>query len=205
MNRIPSIASDLSPSSIVDAPYVLGLGGTTRAGSSSERALAFTLAAAAAQGAKTQMLSGADLMLPTYEVGAATRCHAAQNLLGEVERADALIIASPCYHGSISGVLKNAIDYIEELRDSARPYLDGRAVGCIACAYGWQGSATTLATLRTIVHSLRGWPTPLGVAVNSSAGVFDAHGDVVDPAVAAQLRQVGRQVVAFANAWPAVA
>ncbi len=47
-----------------------------------------------------------------------------------------------------------------------------RSVGLIATAYGWQATGSTLATLRSIVHALRGWPTPLGAAINSSGGIF---------------------------------
>ena len=59
--------------------------------------------------------------------------------------------------------MKNAIDLLEDLRGDSRVYLDGRAVGCIVTAAGWQGCNTTLGAMRGIVHALRGWPTPLGV------------------------------------------
>ncbi|HYC80864.1 MAG TPA: NADPH-dependent FMN reductase [Solirubrobacterales bacterium] len=189
-----------------ERPLVVGLGGTTRAGSSSERALAFALAAAAAHGADTRLIPAAELVLPPYEEGAASESQAAQRLLREVERASGVLIASPGYHGSISGLLKNALDYLEELAGSERPYLDGRAVGCIVCAHGWQAAVTTLDALRSVVHALRGWPTPLGVAINSSAGgVFGEDGAVRDPRVACQLDLVARQVVDFARVQPAVA
>ncbi len=58
--------------------------------------------------------------------------------------------------------MKNAIDLLEDLRGDSRVYLDGRAVGCIVTAAGWQGCNTTLGAMRGIVHALRGWPTPLG-------------------------------------------
>jgi FMN reductase len=93
--------------------------------------------------------------------------------------------------------VKNALDYTEELRMDARPYLDGRAVACIACASGWQATTTTLISLRSIVHALRGWPTPLGVAINSTVTRFDADGGV-DESVGRQLETAGREVVAFA-------
>jgi FMN reductase len=108
-----------------------------------------------------------------------------------------VLISSPGYHGGISGLLKNALDYTEELRDEPRPYLDGKAVGCIACAHGWQAGATTLVGLRSIVHALRGWPTPLGVAINSTPP--EDGGDVLEePRVLSQLQTVARQVVEFA-------
>jgi FMN reductase len=111
-----------------------------------------------------------------------------------------VIIASPGYHGGISGLVKNALDYVEDLREHERPYLDGRAVGCIVCAYGWQATSTTLVSLRSVVHALRGWPTPLGATINSAQRVFDDSGAVVDQAVATSLELLGRQVVQFAAA-----
>ena len=80
-----------------------------------------------------------------------------------------IIVASPAYHGGVSGLVKNALDYVEDLRDAKRPYLDGRAVGCIACAGGWQAAVATLTGLRSISHALRGWPTPLQKKRSSAA------------------------------------
>ena len=80
----------------------------------------------------------------------------------------------------MSGLVKNALDYLEELRGDQRPYLDGRAVGLVAVARGWQASVATLGTLRQVVHALRGWPTPLGLAINSSATTFDDNGRTDD-------------------------
>ena len=146
------------------------------------------------------MLTARELELPMYAPGVTERSPAAVKFLDEVARADGLVIASPAYHASVSGLLKNAIDYLEDLRDAERPYLDGRAVGCVVCAYGWQGTVTALAGLRAIVHSLRGWPTPLGVTVNSALPVFGADGEVQDAETAARFELLGRQVVQFALA-----
>ncbi|WP_207386362.1 NADPH-dependent FMN reductase, partial [Protofrankia symbiont of Coriaria ruscifolia] len=116
-----------------------------------------------------------------------------------VREADAVIVASPGYHGAISGMIKNALDYIEDLRDAERPYLDGVPVGCVAVAYGWQATVSTLAGLRATVHALRGWPSPLGAAINASNRVFDENGECVDDQTRFQLETVARQVVAFAE------
>ena len=89
-------------------------------------------------------------------------------MCGWSARADAVIIATPGYHGGMSGLVKNAIDHLEALRDDERPYLDGRAVGVIVAAAGWQACGTTLVSVRSAVHALRGWPTPFGVTVNSA-------------------------------------
>ena len=41
-------------------------------------------------------------------------------------------------------------------------------MGLIATAAGWQAAVSTLQALRTITHSLRGWPTPMGLAINTA-------------------------------------
>lgn len=181
------------------APFIVGIGGAANPGSSTERALTLALASAETAGARTQMFDGAALCeLPHYLTAGSSEAPVAATLVAAIRAADGLIIASPGYHGSISGLVKNAIDYIEETSKDARVYLDGLPVGLIATAYGWQATGSTLATLRSIVHALRGWPTPLGAAINSSGGIF-RDGVCTDEGAARQLELVGRQVHEFAR------
>jgi FMN reductase len=181
------------------APLVVGIGGTMRSGSGTERVLRAALAAAERRGARTLLLAGPDLDLPMYAPQSGERTGAARALVDRIGRADGVIIASPAYHGGLSGLVKNALDHVEDLRDAKRPYLDGRAVGCIACAGGWQAAAATLTGLRSITHALRGWPTPLGVALNTSEPGFGPDGALVDPAALGQLEVLVDQVVSFAR------
>ncbi|MFN2473534.1 MAG: NADPH-dependent FMN reductase [Sphingomicrobium sp.] len=180
-------------------PMIVGIGGTTRPDSATEQALGIALQAAERAGATIQTFGGEFLTrLPHYPAdGTAVSADGAE-LIEAVRRADGLIIASPGYHGSISGLVKNAIDYIEKTARDARIYLDGVPVGLIATAHGWQATGSTLATLRSIVHALRGWPTPLGAGIKTSGGMFDS-GACTDPSAAGQLDLVGRQVVQFAS------
>ncbi len=183
---------------------ILALGGSTRPDSAGERALRIAAAAAAESGAEVTYITGRDLMVPLYDTETDERSPATIALVEAMRAADGVIIASPGYHGSVSGLVKNALDYAEDLRRDERPYLDGRAVGCIAIAHGWQTSVGTMNQLRQIAHALRGWPTPLGSAINDSTAVIGPDAASSDPAVAAQLQSVGRQVVAFADALRAV-
>lgn len=178
-------------------PLVLGLGGTTRTDSSSERMLRRALGLAAARGARTLLLAGPDLLLPIYAPDDPVRPAGARRLVAALRSADAVLIASPGYHGSMSGLVKNALDYAEDLRDEARPYLDGRPVGLIASAHGWQAACSTLSALRTVVHALRGWPTPMGVAVNAAGLRFDGTGLCSEPAVETQLATMVAQTLTF--------
>jgi FMN reductase len=132
-----------------------------------------------------------------YVPSAGPRSQAEQTFLEALRRADGLIIASPGYHGSISGLLKNALDLLEETAGDRRVYLSGVPVGLIATAYGWQATGSTIATLRAIVHALRGWPTPLAAAINSQVSRFSEDGACGDPAAVAQLTLVGEQVADF--------
>jgi FMN reductase len=183
-------------------PLVIGIGGTTRAASSTERALGFALRGAEQAGARTRLFGGAFLhALPHYAPEGAQRTAEQLELIEAVRQADALIIATPGYHGGVSGLVKNALDTLEELRADERPYLDGRAVGCIVTAYGWQAAGSVLTSLRSIVHALRGWPTPFGAGINTLETRFDTADTCSDPKVVDQLSTVGQQAAQFALAF----
>jgi FMN reductase len=157
------------------------------------------LAAAERAGARTKLISGQALQLPLYQPDNAERSDAARSLVGELAKADGIILGSPGYHGSISGLVKNALDYAEDLRTDRRPYFSGRAVGCIATAGGWPGAVNTLGALRDIVHALRGWPTPIGAAINSAERIFDEQGVCQAPRVAEMLDLMAGEVMSFAE------
>ncbi|KEI43663.1 NADPH-dependent FMN reductase [Saccharopolyspora rectivirgula] len=183
---------------------VVGIGGSVRAGSQSERALWAALSGAAEAGAEVHAITGEKLVLPFYDPQLSERTRNAVELVEALRAADGVILVSPGYHGTISGLIKNALDYVEDLHHDQRPYLDGRAVGCVGIAYGWQAAVTTLQALRSVAHALRGWPTPLGGAINSADTRFDPAGRTDDEKAASVLRTIGRQVVEFATHWHVV-
>src|SRR5271170_884015 len=160
----------------------------------------YVLDAAQRAGARTHLISGPLLQLPLYQPDNPERGEGARFLVAELALADGIIIGSPGYHGSISGLVKNALDYAEDLRSDPRPYFSGRAVGCIATAAGWPGAVNTLNALRDIVHALRGWPTPLGAAINSAEDVFAEDGTCLVPRVAQILDLMAQEVMSFARA-----
>lgn len=183
-----------------ETPLIVGIGGTTREGSSTEKALVVALAAAEAGGARTVLLGGAFLAtLPIYDPGPAGPTAEQQALADAVRAADGIIIATPGYHGSLSGVVKNALDTLELLNQDQRPYFTDRAVGIIVTASGWQAGGTTLTAVRSIIHAMRGWPTPFGAALNATSGSFETDGSPKDPRDAWQLTTVGEQVLEFAK------
>ncbi len=139
-----------------------------RSGSSTERALRAALAVAQAEGARTTLLTGAEIAFPHYDPETADGHAGVGRFIEALRSADGLLIGSPGYHGTLSGLVKNALDYVEQLRGDTRVYFDGMPVGLIATAGGWQAAVATQQALRTVTHALRGWPTPIGVAINTS-------------------------------------
>ena len=184
---------------------IVAIGGTTRPNSSTEKALRQVLADAERLGARTTLFSGADIDLPMYQPGIADRCARTTRLLEALRTADGVVIGSPGYHGGVSGLVKNVLDYTEDLRGDARCYLDGRAVGCIGTGAGWQGAAAALTGLRAIVHALRGWNTPIGMTINTIEPAFDEAGNWLDPKFAEQSALMAEQIVRFARQSRALA
>src|SRR5262249_5826999 len=99
-------------------------------------------------------------------------------------------------HGALSGMVKNVLDYVEDMAKDEAPYLHDLPVGLIGTAASGRDLGTVLLSLRCAVHALRGWPTPLGVAVNERLPAFDADGRCV-PQFEAQLRTLAGQVIEF--------
>lgn len=180
-------------------PSIIGIGGTTRPGSSTEKALRYVGREVERMGARWELFAGPQLLLPTYNVDRPERGPEARRIIEAMRACEALVVASPGYHGSYSGLIKNVLDYAEDLANDPRPYLAGRAVGCIAGGLGWQAIGTTLAGLRTVVHALGAWPTPMGVAMNTAVKVFGDAGEVLVPEIKAELDTLAAQLVEFAR------
>jgi FMN reductase len=176
-------------------PFIVGLGGTLRSNSSTEKALRHCLSAVERQGGRTALFAGDDIDLPMYNPHDESRTDKAAALVKALRDADAVVVGSPGYHGGVSGLVKNALDYIEDLRTDPRVYLDNTPWGCISCAYGWQAAVGTLGQLRVIGHALRAWPTPLGVAINSADKIWDEGGALVDTTVQGQLDMLATQLL----------
>jgi NAD(P)H-dependent FMN reductase len=108
-----------------------------------------------------------------------------------VPRADAVLLGTSNYHGSYSGVLKNALDYC------GREELEGTTVGLLEVA-GGEFPNPTLAHLRAVCRTLNTWTLPTEVAVPDSHSTVDADG-ISDEAVGDRVRRLGEQRVAYAG------
>ncbi|MEW9533729.1 NADPH-dependent FMN reductase [Microbispora sp. NPDC049125] len=179
-------------------PHLLAVGGSLRAGSVSTAALEACAHLARRAGATVTVLSGEDLRMPPYEPDSRVRTPEALRLVTALRDADGLILAAPAYHGGLSGLVKNALDYAEDLSRDSPPYLENRVAGCLAVGAGDRGAATALESMRTTLHALRAWTAPMGVIVNGLRSPF--VGDVcTDDKTARRLRILVDQVVEHAT------
>ncbi|WP_064743836.1 NADPH-dependent FMN reductase [Actinomadura oligospora] len=179
------------------APHVVFLSGTLHAGSKADRIAAWC--ARRCRGATTTVFTGEDLEFPHYRYGLSGRHPQLTRYLYELANSDGVVLLSPAYHGTISGLLKNALDYANDLAQERRPFLQDRSIGCVALALGDQGAASTLATLRTVAHALRGWPTPLGVTLTAATAALRPDGEPARPETRDRLDLMLGQVMAVAR------
>jgi FMN reductase len=176
---------------------IVGLGGSLARSSTSRAALQRALEGAAA-GAETRLLDLRELDLSMYDPDDDEPGEAAAELIESCYAADGLIWSSPLYQGTISGALKNALDWLHVLGRRDPPYLHDKVIGLISAAGGTQG-LQAINTMEFAVRALRGWAVPYVVPVASAARVFEESGSIKDGSVKAQLSMLGREVVRVAE------
>lgn len=176
---------------------IVGIGGTIRPGSTSEMLLGAVLAKCEELGAEVRLFGGAELAaLPHYAPEYPERTDEQRDLVDAVRKADGVIVSTPGYHGGMSALVKNALDLLEDTRTDARCYLDGCPVGMIVSTAGWQAVGGTLSAMRDIICSLRGWPVPIAIGVNSmEQKPFDAEGNVADAALETSIAGQAAQIL----------
>jgi FMN reductase len=180
---------------------VVGVGGTLREGSASLGALRRALAAAGEAGAETELLDLRALDLPMYEPGRALGEYGpgVGRLVDELRGADAVLISTAAYHGTLAGVTKNALDFAQFLSGGDHPYFDGKVVGLISTAGGEQAGANTTGAMVDVVHALRGVVAPLMVSISKAWQRADGSGNVTDELYGRRLDSLGELVVDLAG------
>jgi FMN reductase len=161
-----------------------------------------SLEGAESAGAVTRLLDLRQLDLPMYNPEVAEVGEAASTLLESCYSADGLLWSSPMYQGTISGALKNALDWLHLLADRDPPLLHDRVIGLISTAGGTQG-LQAINTMEFAVRALRGWAVPYVVPLSKVGRLFDEAGRIQDEAVEAQLAMLGSEVVRVARLFAA--
>jgi FMN reductase len=180
--------------------YIVGVGGTLRTNSRSFVALEYAMAAAQAAGAETELMSLHELDLPMYHPNKKESDYGdnVNRLLGALRRADGVLFSTGAYHGTLAGVTKNMLDFIEYMHHDAIPFLYNRPVGLIATAGGAVAGVHTMTTLIHTIHALRGIVVPLAVPIGSGAKAFE-DGKLIDEGVQNRLQQLAQETVQLAR------
>ncbi|EMA09378.1 NAD(P)H-dependent FMN reductase [Haloarcula vallismortis] len=175
-----------------DTPHVIGISGSLRDDSGTRIAVQHALDAAAEAGATIEHIDLREWDLPLFDpdTGAAASGDGPE-LAARVREADAMVLGTPMYHGTIASPLKTALDYCS-IDDVERT-----TVGILAVAGG--GFPTpALQHLRASVLELKGWPLPGDVAIPDSWAAFE-DGSIADGDIAERIEKLGTDVVAYAG------
>ena len=180
---------------------VVGIGGTLRERSTSLGALRRALAASEDAGAEVELLDLNELKLPIYEPRKPLDEYGdnVRRLIDAISEADALLISTAAYHGTLAGVTKNVLDFAQFLGKDEHPYFDGKVVGLISTAGGEQAAANANGAMVHAVHALRGIVAPLMVGVTKAWQRTDDDGDITDDNYGGRLEDLGWLVVELAE------
>jgi len=157
--------------------------GSTRRGSYSTQALKIALEHARKQGAEVRLLEIANM--PLYDPNAPASKEV-ELVAKAVSWADAFIIASPDYHGSMSGALKNFLDHFYE-------EFAGKIFGFIVASH--EKGLTVMDQMRTAVRQCYGWSLPYGVSVNGPQDF--TGGELVNARLSKRMQMMARDLVVY--------
>ncbi len=172
---------------------VVAISGSLRSNGYTCKALKFALEGAREVGAQTQLITLNDYNL-VFVDGRDSKDYpeGVHRLRAEVKSAQGIILGTPEYHGSFSGVLKNALDLM------GFDEFGGKMWGLVGVAGGTLGAVNALNSLRMIGRTLHAWVVPEQVSISEAWKKFDEDGNPKDEKLRQRLMDVGRQVSRFA-------
>lgn len=131
-----------------------------------------------------------DIRVPLYDgdeedaSGVPTRV---QRLADRIAAADAIVISTPEYNQSFSGVLKNALDWVS--RVDGRPWAD-KPVALMSAAAGRAGGARATYALRLAMTPFRARVLPIEVLLANARKEFDAEGQLLSDRIEVQMKDL---------------
>jgi NAD(P)H-dependent FMN reductase len=167
---------------------ILGVASSMREGSYGTRALKTVLDAAGKHEAKTRLLDLRSIRMPMFNPDTPSEHHEQmEKVIEDLNWADAFVLASPDYHGSMSGAMKNFLDfYWEEFA--------GKTFGYICSSH--EKGLTVMDQMRTAVRQCYGWSLPYGVSINGEED-FNEKGEIVNSLLVKRLEILARDLVVY--------
>jgi NAD(P)H-dependent FMN reductase len=168
---------------------VLGVSSSMRERSFGTRTLKIVLDTAQKYEVKTRLLELRKAMMPLFSPDSSSMQSDMnlQNVTDDVNWADAFVLVSPDYHGSISGSMKNFLDYYWE-------EFAGKTFGYICTSH--EKGLTVMDQMRTAVRQCYGWSLPYGISVNGRED-FNEGGELVNSILEKRLKMLARDLVVY--------
>jgi len=169
---------------------VLGVSSSMREGSFGTRTVKIVLDTAQKYEAKARLLELRKIGMPLFNPDSDSSIQSdmkLQKVTNDVNWADAYILVSPDYHGSISGAMKNFLDYYWE-------EFAGKTFGYICTSH--EKGLTVMDQMRTAVRQCYGWSLPYGISVNGQED-FNKVGEVTNSLLDKRLRMLARDLVVY--------
>lgn len=158
---------------------LLAFAGSTRGGSLNQALLDLAVAEARARGAEVTSIRLKDFVLPLYDgdLEASDFPAAARELKALFQAHQGFLIASPEYNGSVSGVLKNAIDWVSRPTDGenlvALSAFRGKVAGLMAASISPFGGLRGITHMRQILGTIQTLVATEQVLVPFAHGAFE--------------------------------
>ena len=186
-----------------DPVRVLAFAGSTRSGSLNKKLLRAAVVLAEQRGAQVTTLELRELALPLYDGDLEQHeglPEGARRLKQLMATHDAFLIASPEYNSSVSGVLKNAIDWASRPVPNEAPLsaFKEKIAGLLSASPGSLGGLRALIPLRSILGNLGSIVVPNQAAIAHAAEAFTETGQLKDPRQQAQVEAVIEQLLRIA-------
>jgi FMN reductase len=168
---------------------IIGIGGSLRTNSYSQLALNVATRRLEALGAELEILDLRQMHLP-FCTGEDDYLDYpdVERLQNTVKEADGLILSTPEYHGSVSGVLKNTLDLM------SFEQLDGKVTGLIS-VLGGQSNSNALNDLRIIMRWVHAWVIPEQIAIGQAWKAFGPEGKLLDEKLSQRFDQFAQSLV----------
>jgi len=180
-------------------PTLIALSGSLKASSWNRLLVEIAAQEAERLGAQVVRIHLADYPLPLFseDLEAEGTPSQVNDLKGQFASAQGILLASPEYNGSISGVLKNTIDWLSRPGDDATmgSAFAGKAVGLMATSPGGLGGLRGLNHVRDILFNLGALVHPKQVAIGSSFSAFDDAGQLLNEQQAQTVKAIAGNIV----------
>jgi chromate reductase, NAD(P)H dehydrogenase (quinone) len=178
---------------------VLGISGSLRR-DSHNTALLRAAAELMPPGAELELYDGLRAVPPYDEDDdiAGAQPPAVQELKDAIAQADALLLSTPEYNGSIPGVLKNAVDWAS--RPKATTVLARKPVAVIGASTGMFGAVWAQAELRKVLQTAGAEVVDRELPVMQAHAQFDEYGNLVADDLRDQLAEHVTALVEHADA-----